>query len=107
MLHGHATTGKTMPHAESGSHQTSADLPLGPPAEPPSGPSDGPSDGPTAEPPAGADPLLWRLAYGLHRDHRAQPDGSCVTCRQAWPCAPRGLADRGLSAALIPPEARR
>ena len=58
---------------------------------------------PPAEPPPGADPLIWRLAYGLHSDHRPHTDGFCVTCRQFWPCAPRRLADQGFAAAFRPP----
>jgi hypothetical protein len=62
---------------------------------------------PPAEPPAGADPLIWRLAYGLYRDHYPHTDGFCVTCREFWPCAPRRLADQGFSAAFPPPGDRR
>ena len=62
---------------------------------------------PPAEPPPGADPLIWRLAYGLHSDHRPHTDGFCVTCREFWPCAPRRLADQGLAAAFRPPPDRR
>jgi hypothetical protein len=58
---------------------------------------------PPAEPPEGADPLLWRLAFGLYSDHRPHNDGFCVTCGEFWPCAPRRLADQGFAAALGPP----
>jgi hypothetical protein len=57
-------------------------------------------DNPPAEPPDGTDLLLWRLAWGLFNDHRPHSDGFCVTCREFWPCPPRGLAEQGFSAAL-------
>jgi hypothetical protein len=58
---------------------------------------------PPIGPPEGADPLIWELAHGLYRDHRAQSDGFCVTCREFWPCEPRGLAHRGFEAAFRTP----
>lgn len=70
-------------------------------------PVDWDPDHPPAEPPAGADPLLWRLAYGLHRDHRPQTDGFCMTCREFWPCRPRHLAGQGFLAAVQSPGRRR
>jgi hypothetical protein len=57
-------------------------------------------ENPPVEPPAGADVLIWRLAYGLFRDHRPHTDCFCVTCREFWPCGPRALADRGFTAAF-------
>jgi hypothetical protein len=62
---------------------------------------------PSAEPPAGADPLIWRLAFGLHRDHRPHNDGFCQTCRAYWPCAPHNLARLGFVAAVRSPGASR
>jgi hypothetical protein len=64
-------------------------------------------ESPPAEPPAGADVLVWRLAYRLFRDHRPHGDGFCVTCREFWPCGPRELADRGFEAAFRAPGAGR
>ena len=45
------------------------------------------------------DPLLWRMAEQLRRDHRPGVDGWCVTCReprQVWPCAGVTNAELGL-----------
>jgi hypothetical protein len=55
---------------------------------------------PPEEAPAGADPLFWRLAFGLFRDHRPDIDDRCVTCRAGWPCGPRRLADEGFAKAM-------
>lgn len=54
---------------------------------------------PPAEPPPDADPLVWRLSYGLYQDHRVHTDGFCVTCKQFWPCPNRRTAERGLAVA--------
>jgi hypothetical protein len=64
-------------------------------------------DDPPAEPPAGADLLVWRLAHRLRRDHHAHADGFCVSCQEFWPCATRGLAEQGLSAAFEYRDRRR
>jgi hypothetical protein len=55
---------------------------------------------PPAEPPPGCDPVLWRLAYQVHVDHRPGVDAFCLarTCRaafSAWPCQPARLAAQG------------
>lgn len=57
---------------------------------------------PTAEPPAGVDVLVWRLAYQLYTEHRAHTDNFCMTCRQFWPCTVRRLAESALTNALDP-----
>ncbi len=62
---------------------------------------------PPAEPPTGADPLIWHLAHGLCRDHRPHTDGFCVACQDFWPCGPRRLAERGLRLAFVPRAMRR
>jgi methylenetetrahydrofolate reductase (NADPH) len=62
---------------------------------------------PPDEPPAAVcQPMLWRLAVRLHRDHDLLPgvaEPRCRTCGERWPCRPRGLAERGLIAACQPP----
>jgi hypothetical protein len=47
------------------------------------------------EPTGVVDRLLWRDAQQIINRH-AEPDqdGNCVWCGQAWPCAPRRLAER-------------
>ena len=45
------------------------------------------------------DPVLWRMADQLRRDHRRGVDGWCVTCReprQVWPCTGVTNAELGL-----------
>lgn len=70
-------------------------------------------DNPPDEPPEQVrQPMMWRLAVRLHRDHeRGQPDpaGSpfCRACGDPWPCRPRRIARRGLVAALRDPRAPR
>jgi hypothetical protein len=64
---------------------------------------------PPDEPPEGVvQPLLWRLASRLHRDHELDQETPglprCGRCWQPWPCAARRLAERGLVAAFAPPE---
>jgi hypothetical protein len=66
---------------------------------------------PPAAPPEGVlQPMLWRLAYRLHRDHQAahavdRPlPARCICCGANWPCPGRRLAERGLLAAFLPPE---
>jgi hypothetical protein len=55
---------------------------------------------PSAEPPDDADPLVWRLAYGLARDHRDGEGGRCATCHAPWPCPSRELAQAGFAKAM-------
>lgn len=63
---------------------------------------------PPDEPPPGvAQPLLWRLAVRLYRDHdRAVRDRAgglaCALCRQPWPCRGRRLAQHALAEAWLP-----
>ena len=48
-------------------------------------------------PPDGADPLIWRLAYGLRGDHLPEdPEGRCAVCREPAPCRLLGVALQGL-----------
>ena len=56
-----------------------------------------PSDPPARPPSSCADYLMWSMAYRLHRDHRSDADGFCVTCvpGQFSPCIGRYLAMRG------------
>jgi hypothetical protein len=54
----------------------------------------------SADPPDGAESLVWRLAYGLARDHRDGVDGRCVICHAPWPCPSRYLAEAGFAKAL-------
>lgn len=59
---------------------------------------------PPAHPPTGcADPLLWAVAWGLHRAHRQLPntDEACF-CGLRWPCWGTRLALRGLVRACVP-----
>ncbi|GAA1803096.1 hypothetical protein GCM10009682_26180 [Luedemannella flava] len=57
---------------------------------------------PPAEPPASADPLVWRIAYALHVVHRPDSTACCVTCAgsEPWPCRPSRLAARGFEHAV-------
>jgi hypothetical protein len=60
---------------------------------------------PPEEPPAGAEPVYWRVAVRLFRDHSPEPradpgPAQCRQCRQTWPCAARRTAERGLIGAL-------
>lgn len=57
-------------------------------------------DDPPEQPPAGADPMTWRMAYRIFLDHRPGSDGRCLaaTCEAAgasWPCPAAGLARAG------------
>jgi hypothetical protein len=61
-------------------------------------------DPPPDEPPPGtAQPMLWRVAVRLHRDHSRLLLGPglmvCALCEQKWPCFGRQLAWRALVAA--------
>jgi hypothetical protein len=58
-------------------------------------------DNPPADPPAGVDPLLWKVAFALRAEHEPGLDGWCVAgiCKgksSLWPCGERKLADAGL-----------
>jgi hypothetical protein len=57
---------------------------------------------PPPEPPPGSDPLVWRLAYGLHSDHQPDSYGWCVVCRPltTWPCNSSRLSAVGFAAAV-------
>lgn len=56
---------------------------------------------PPEDPPDGADRLLWILAWSIHSEHGAGPDGLCqaASCRgiypQVWPCGASRLAQGG------------
>jgi hypothetical protein len=60
---------------------------------------------PPREPPPGAHPTLWRLAYLVHARHRRGADGSCAECKQhPWPCDAGQLAtDQMRFACGVPP----
>jgi hypothetical protein len=63
-----------------------------------------PEHPPDDPPPGVAQPMLWRVAVRLHRDHDVvvrDRAGAlvCDLCRQRWPCFGRRLAQRGLLAA--------
>lgn len=68
---------------------------------------------PPDEPPAGIlQPMAWRLAVRLHRDHGPAVVGPaqapvCRTCADPWPCRARRLAERGLVAAYRAGQGRR
>jgi hypothetical protein len=56
---------------------------------------------PPEQPPAAADPLIWRLAYGLRGDHiKADADGRCAACREPAPCHLLSVALEGLVLAM-------
>jgi hypothetical protein len=55
---------------------------------------DGEGPGRRDEPPPGVDPLDWRLAVRLRRDHRADEAGTCPLCGHR--CLARWLVDRVL-----------
>lgn len=56
---------------------------------------------PPEDPPPDADPLIWRLAYGLRSDHcRTDADGRCVACSEPAPCRLLTEALRGLVLAV-------
>jgi hypothetical protein len=59
-------------------------------------------ENPPERPPAASEPLVWRLAYRIHRDHQPDQDGRCVLCRPptTWPCPGSRLSARGFLAAL-------
>lgn len=68
---------------------------------------------PPDEPPAGVrQPMLWRLAARLCRDHDragtgAGSSGRCRTCGAPWPCLVRRTAERGLRVAFHDPPQER
>jgi 8-oxo-dGTP pyrophosphatase MutT (NUDIX family) len=60
---------------------------------------------PPSEPPAGADPLMWRLAYTVHSEHLPEWEGWCKapSCRgigARWRCRSSKLAALGLATAM-------
>lgn len=58
-------------------------------------------DHPPEEPPESADPLIWRLAYGLRGEHaRRDADGRCAACREPAPCRLLAVALQGLVLAV-------
>ena len=70
-------------------------------------------ENPPDEPPAGVvQPMAWRLAVRLHRDHSpASTDPArppvCRACGDPWPCHGRRIAERGLLAAWRAPRTGR
>ncbi len=48
-------------------------------------------DKPPRDPPAGANPTLWRLGYLVYETHWRLNDGHC-NCGEAWLCGPAQLA---------------
>jgi hypothetical protein len=62
------------------------------------------TEDPPAEPPCGADPLIWRLSLSLRQDHLGyDSEGSCLACRGRWPCRMRIAAEQGLVLAVRRP----
>jgi hypothetical protein len=61
-------------------------------------------DNPPEAAPEGADPLIWRLAYGLFRDHQPGGGGECASCHRQAPCEWRLLAQAGFQKALRWPD---
>ncbi len=55
---------------------------------------------PPADPPPGANPLIWRLAYALREAHQPRGDGFCGACRTFVPCDDARLAAEGLQSAI-------
>jgi hypothetical protein len=54
-----------------------------------------------AEPPAGADPLVWKLALELRAEHSTTDvDGFCATCGEFAPCELMKVAEQGLVLAV-------
>lgn len=83
-----------------------------------------PENPPDSPPPAAVQPLLWRLAARVYRDHSGDGSkprsaqlgrpggprtglGTCLTCHRPWPCYPRRLAERGLLVACRAPQLGR
>jgi hypothetical protein len=84
-----------------------------------------PENPPDEPPPEVVQPMAWRLAVRLHRDHSPQPveplsgvpqpveplsgvpgpagPNVCRTCADPWPCHGRRIAVRGLLAACRAP----
>lgn len=59
------------------------------------------TDRPPERPPDDADPLVWRLAYGLRTDHcRTDADGRCRGCAEPAPCRLLTVALQGLVLAV-------
>ncbi|HET8682530.1 MAG TPA: hypothetical protein VFM54_11750 [Micromonosporaceae bacterium] len=71
-----------------------------------------PENPPDSPPPSVVQPLLWRLAVRVYRDHGGDRvdwtrPGACRTCRRPWPCYPRRMAERGLLVACRAPRLGR
>jgi hypothetical protein len=66
-------------------------------------------DRPPEHVPAGANRLVWALAYRVHADHQPDGDGFCRACGplKAWPCEAYRLARAGFVAAVGVPGAWR
>jgi len=74
-----------------------------------------PENPPDEPPPEVVQPMAWRLAVRLHRDHSPLPAAPspamsgpaspnvCRSCGDPWPCHGRRIAVRGLRAACRPP----
>ncbi|GAB3984794.1 hypothetical protein V1634_10705 [Plantactinospora veratri] len=74
-----------------------------------------PENPPDEPPPEVVQPMAWRLAVRLHREHSplpAEPDNRlsgpagpnvCRACADPWPCHGRQIAVRGLLAACRGP----
>ena len=59
---------------------------------------DQPSPGvPPETPPAGAHPVIWRLARALWLAHSAGADNFCSSCKLFWPCSERMAAESALA----------
>lgn len=75
------------------------------------------SDPPFEPPKEVMQPMLWRLAVRIWRDHipqvqvepsdPAQPGRRCRVCELRWPCPARGYAERGLIASCRYPTVGR
>ncbi|SDZ06980.1 hypothetical protein SAMN05444365_105157 [Micromonospora pattaloongensis] len=71
-----------------------------------------PDDPPDDPPEQVRQPMMWRLAVRLLRDHQGAPAGPagdpvCRACGDPWPCRPHRIARRGLVAALRDPRGGR
>jgi hypothetical protein len=65
------------------------------------------TDPPDDPPPAVRQPVMWRVAICLFRDHAPGLAGAgvlarCRTCGQVWPCRCRRFAERALIDACAP-----
>jgi hypothetical protein len=59
-------------------------------------------ENPPAEPPEGADPLVWSMATAIRASHQPDATQCCVACpgSEPWPCPPSNLVARGYRLAL-------